>query len=143
MKVTRAIGLITISACAVLCLGASQQPKELDRRIPEAIDEQLKFQNNSDWHNPFVVVRLDGVTVFVREEMKAGPIQPEELARVLIALPLSAWPRGRAVALSQSSRIPFWIDGYPEPTHPCYILRKKVDVVLRDLKVRVVGTPVN
>ena len=143
MKVATTPGWMAICFCVVCCLGASQQPSELDSRIPEARDDQLKFQQNSDWHNPFVVVQLDGVRVFVREELKGGPVQPEELARMLLSLPLSAWPRGRAVALSQSSRIPFWIDGHPEPTHPGYLLRKKVDAVLGELKVRVVGTPVN
>jgi hypothetical protein len=120
----------------------SRHVPELDSRIPEAKDEQLKFYSNSEWHNPFVVVQPDGVRVLVRDIVKAGPIKPEKLAKALVSLPLSAWPRGRAVALSQSAFIPVRTDGEPEPTEPAYIIVKKVEFTLRQLRLKIVRTPI-
>lgn len=73
----------------------------LDSAIPSADPAKYEsIREGSDWRNPYLVIRPDGV------ELSAGSpvsqrriVSTDELARTLASLPLSAWPYGRVVAM--------------------------------------------
>lgn len=73
-------------------------------RIPEP--DSLKFprmQDLAQWQNPQLVVREDGIGLIDLENREIHILKPEQVEAELVSLPLSAWPYGRAVLLSQAS----------------------------------------
>src|SRR5262245_5174466 len=56
----------------------------------------------SDWKNPCLVVRRDGIEVIASGFLSGRKtIAPTELQQTLIDLPLTAWPYGRVVAVQE------------------------------------------
>lgn len=76
----------------------------LDRKIPAAIHSKYKdIRDAANWLNPRVVVIPKGVEV--RSSSLAGgstTIRVDELRRVLVGLPISAWPYGRVVLATET-----------------------------------------
>jgi hypothetical protein len=101
----------------VLCLGASgvvgvggsndllAQPKErLNSRIPAPDRAKYKtIRDARDWLNPISTIRSDGVEIS-NSAIPGGrkTVAPSELRRFLATLPVSAWPYGRVVLVSDT-----------------------------------------
>ncbi len=81
------------------------QTRQLDSRIGPAVPERYKsIRDAKDWANPFLVVRRDGIEV-VSKGLASGrkTVRPADLERTLIELPLTAWPYGKVIPVSESS----------------------------------------
>jgi hypothetical protein len=52
-----------------------------------------------DWENPYLVVLKDGVDVKAHDYRRTVPVS--ELRRVLVALPVNAWPYGAVAAVEE------------------------------------------
>lgn len=61
----------------------------------------VKIRDARDWRNPYLIVLKDGVDV--RANGFRGTVPVSELRRVLVRLPLAAWPYGRVVAVQEMS----------------------------------------
>ncbi len=55
-----------------------------------------------NWHNPYLVVRTDGVALLDPADSAEVLLKPDEVLPALARLPASAWPYGRVVAVSES-----------------------------------------
>ena len=73
-------------------------------RIPEADTSKYpKLHEMNEWKNPQLVVREDGIGLVVLENREVHILKIEQVEAELVSLPLSAWPYGRAVLLSQAA----------------------------------------
>jgi hypothetical protein len=76
----------------------------LDPRIPPPDRSKYRhIRDARDWKNPFISVGRDHVTLSCRAlSIQYKRVRLEDLARELVALPVSAWPYGRIVGASES-----------------------------------------
>jgi len=82
----------------------SVQNRRLDPRIAPASPQRYKsIRDAKDWENPYLVIRRDGIEV-IAKGLPSGrtTVARADLQRTLIALPLSAWPYGRVVAVQDT-----------------------------------------
>jgi hypothetical protein len=80
----------------------AQQPTGLER-IPDPDPAKYpKFHDMSDWRNPQLVVREDGIGLVDLANREIHILTPEQVPAELVSLPESAWPYGRVVLLSQA-----------------------------------------
>ncbi len=71
--------------------------------IPAA--DPAKYQGMTDmknWRNPYLIIRPEGVGLLDVANYEQHILKPDELLPALAALPRSAWPYGRVVALTES-----------------------------------------
>ena len=61
-----------------------------------------KFENMSDWKNPYFVVRDDGIGFVDLANHEVHILTPEQIPAELASLPLSAWPYGRVVLVTEA-----------------------------------------
>lgn len=54
------------------------------------------------WRNPYLMIRADGVALLDFQNNEEHILKPEELATALAKLPVSAWPYGRVVAVTEN-----------------------------------------
>jgi hypothetical protein len=65
------------------------------------------FRDMSDWKNPYLVVREDGIGFVDLSNHEVHILKPEEIPAELVSLPSSAWPYGRVVLVAEAvPRIP-------------------------------------
>ena len=65
------------------------------------------FRDMSDWKNPYLVVREDGIGFVDLSNHEVHILKPEEIPAELVSLPSSAWPYGRVVLVAEAApRIP-------------------------------------
>ena len=55
-----------------------------------------------NWRNPYLIVREDGIGLLDLANNEIHILKPDEIPAVLAALPDSAWPYGRVVAIQES-----------------------------------------
>ena len=55
----------------------------------------------AEWGNPYLIVRVDGVEI--RSAGESGVVAADGVAAALAALPATAWPYGRVVAVQEQS----------------------------------------
>ena len=61
----------------------------------------------SDWKNPYLVVREDGIGFVDLSNHEVHILKPEDIPAELASLPSSAWPYGRVVLVAEPApRIP-------------------------------------
>lgn len=60
------------------------------------------FHDMSDWKNPYLVVREDGIGFVDLSNHEVHILKPEEIPAELVSLPSSAWPYGRVVLVSEA-----------------------------------------
>ena len=107
-------GLVTAALAALVsCTAAPQTPDaaalEATARahvlaIPQITDEQNRsLAKTKGWRNPYLIVRADGVALLDPDDHLERIVKPEELTQTLGNLPLSAWPYGRVVAVTENS----------------------------------------
>lgn len=53
------------------------------------------------WHNPYLIVSKDGISLLDVKDSEERPVKPDQLLDTLAALPASAWPYGRVVAVEE------------------------------------------
>lgn len=54
-----------------------------------------------DWKNPYLIVREDGIGLLDLANHEIHILKPDEVPAALAALPISAWPYGRVVAVRE------------------------------------------
>ena len=84
---------------------STETPQETGlERIPEPDPSKYpKFHDMTDWRNPQLVVRADGIGLVDLENREVHILKLEEVPAELVSLPVSAWPYGRVVLLSQAA----------------------------------------
>ena len=86
--------------------GALREPT-LDARIP--VPDRARYQavrDGREWRNPFLVAVAIGFELTSASNPKPKLVTVKDLRRVLADLPITDWPYGRVVALSNSSILP-------------------------------------
>jgi hypothetical protein len=101
--------LATLAACSKPDVPVPQTqtqsplPTGLER-IPEPDTSKYpKFHDMSEWKNPQLVVREDGIGLVDLENHEVHILRIDQVEAELVSLPLSAWPYGRAVLVSQAA----------------------------------------
>ena len=56
----------------------------------------------TDWKNPYLVVREDGIGFVDLSNREVHILKPEEIPAELVSLPSDAWPYGRVVLIAQA-----------------------------------------
>jgi hypothetical protein len=75
----------------------------LERIAPADHSKYPKFQNMSDWKNPYFVVRDDGIGFVDLANHEVHILTPEQIPAELVSLPSSAWPYGRVVLVTEAT----------------------------------------
>lgn len=60
------------------------------------------FTDMTDWKNPYLVVREDGIGFVDLSNHEIHILKQEEIPAELVSLPSSAWPYGRVVLVAQA-----------------------------------------
>jgi hypothetical protein len=82
-------------------LDTQRAKQKLDSRIQPPDPRKYEgVRDGNDWLNPYLVFRPDGVEV-ISSALPAGRevVSRNELKKVLISLPVSAWPYGRVIGV--------------------------------------------
>jgi hypothetical protein len=76
---------------------------QLDPRIPPPDTGRYKYNiAGKDWLNPSLLIRRDGIQLTVKAaSIENKIVSLDELASVLTALPPTAWPYGKVVAVAE------------------------------------------
>ena len=99
----------TLAACskpeapAPQATAEAPQPTGLER-IPDPDPTTYpKFHDMTEWKNPQLVVREDGIGLVDLENREIHVLKPEQVPAELVSLPESAWPYGRVVLVTQAA----------------------------------------
>jgi len=100
-----AIGLVWCAACSrppkppdAAALEASASAKL--QNIPAADAEKYRnLKGMKNWRNPYLTVLPEGIGLLDPADSEQKLLKPEEVLPALAAMPASAWPYGRVVAL--------------------------------------------
>jgi len=111
----------------------SGQERQLDARIgPPKARIYKSIRDGRDWKNPILIIGRDGV------ELRTTLVVPgtnivsiKDLRQALIELPLSSWPYGRVVALSDAGIL----SGEPGETEAIVSNREMTLAILKALRV--------
>ena len=72
--------------------------------IPEPTPEKYRsLIHMKGWRNPYLIIRADGVALLDPDDHLERILTPGELTQALGNLPLSAWPYGRVVAVTENA----------------------------------------
>lgn len=89
-------------------MGAAPQKMRLDPNIKAGQNGKIsEIRDAGDWANPFITVSDDAITISWGKSMHHKRLHqsvlksPEEIESFLVGLPVSAWPYGRIIALSE------------------------------------------
>lgn len=81
-------------------------PQTILQAIPAA--DTAKYEHIRDmkkWQNPYLIVRMDGVTLYDSADSAEILLKTDELLPALAKLPVSNWPYGRVVAAAESDAV--------------------------------------
>jgi hypothetical protein len=79
-------------------------PEARIQQIPPADPQTYgQVRNMKTWRNPYLIVKTDGIWLLDASNNEEHPLNPDQLLDALSALPPSAWPYGRVVAVQESS----------------------------------------
>ena len=106
-------------------------------------DRNKYYPIGRHWQNPTVFVDLSGISIILEGQPVRQATSIANLGRDLAALPASAWPLGRVVVFAQSTRIPVWLGGNPEPHDEAYLIVGKTIEILESLDLDIVYAPIN
>jgi hypothetical protein len=70
---------------------------------PADLATYMKVRDMRQWRNPFLILQKEGVALLDVANSEQRLLKPEELAGALAALPASAWPYGRVVAVQEGT----------------------------------------
>lgn len=71
--------------------------------IPAPDPSKFHEKRGKSWRNPYLIVKPDGVALLDVDNNLEHIMKPDELTERLAALPSSAWPYGRVVAVTESA----------------------------------------
>lgn len=120
---------------------------KLDHRIPAADPNKYKgIRDGNDWQNPYLVIHPNGVEIISKSSLiERRIILTDQLASALTRLPLTAWPYGRVIAVSNIGiRNGFF--GSPVYQKDEQLIarnRTEIEKILKSLKVKVDWWPSN
>jgi hypothetical protein len=109
-QVNLRVGLLIVLVLLTACSkprpaepAEATKPTDLER-IPAADSSKYPTLSNlKDWQNPYLVVRDDGIGLVDLSNREIHVLKPEEVPAELVSLPLSAWPYGRVVLVTQAA----------------------------------------
>ncbi|HXZ32179.1 MAG TPA: hypothetical protein VEH30_07850 [Terriglobales bacterium] len=79
-------------------------PEARLQQIPPADPEKYgHVRDMKTWHNPYLLVKQDGLWLLDVSNNEERPLPPDQVLSALAALPASAWPYGRVVAVQEIS----------------------------------------
>ncbi len=78
------------------------QPTGLERIPAPDPTKYPPLSKMTDWKNPYLVVREDGIGFVDLSNREVHILTPEEIPPELVALPSDAWPYGRVVLIAQA-----------------------------------------
>jgi hypothetical protein len=101
-----ALSLATFFACAkapqVSSGSSSESPEVHLQQIPPADAQKYgQLRDAKTWRNPFLIVKPDGFWLLDAGNNEEHPLKPDQVLSALAALPDSAWPYGRVVAVQE------------------------------------------
>ncbi|HKY20280.1 MAG TPA: hypothetical protein VJM31_03585 [Vicinamibacterales bacterium] len=93
--------LILVLTAAGITASQGRLRKQIQKANPKKFET---VRDAKQWRNPFVVVTANGIEV-ISTKVPGGRkhVAVEDFRSLLMALPLSAWPYGRVVALQDNS----------------------------------------
>jgi hypothetical protein len=110
MRHSRLGFLAAAVAVLVSCSAAPKSPDPLAvatahiLAIPEPTPEKYRsLIHMKGWRNPYLIIRADGVALLQPDDHLERILKPGELTEALGNLPLSAWPYGRVVAVTENA----------------------------------------
>lgn len=105
--------LLTSLAAFLACSKPLQPPLQASagitsearlQQIPPADAEKYGHLSSAKgWRNPYLLVKQDGLWLLDVSNNEERPLKPDQLLSTLAALPESAWPYGRVVAVQEIS----------------------------------------
>jgi hypothetical protein len=79
-------------------------PEARIQKIPPADPQKYAgLRDMKAWRNPYLIIRPDGVGLLDPANNEQHLLKPDELLDALAALPVTAWPYGRVVVLTENS----------------------------------------
>jgi hypothetical protein len=108
LKIIAAILLVVLVACSkppqTVETQAAVTPQSTGlERIPAPDPTKYPpFSKMTDWKNPYLVVREDGIGFVDLSNREIHILKQEEIPAELVALPSDAWPYGRVVLIAQA-----------------------------------------
>ena len=106
----RLIAALLLSAVMIGCSassgkqqsGPAQSAAARLAAIPDADSSQYAHLSTmKQWRNPYLIVGQDGISFFDVSDSEERLLKENELLDTLAALPASAWPYGRVVAVQE------------------------------------------
>ena len=109
-----AVSSLLVSLLVVLCAlsaacekgtPAPPDPAAALRAIPAA--DAARYARVSDmkqWRNPYLIVKVDGVMLLDAADNAEIAVKTDDLLATLGRLPVSDWPYGRVVAVTENAR---------------------------------------
>jgi hypothetical protein len=105
-RITWLLSVLVLASCAASKhndgAASDASPEARIQAIPAADPARYRTkQEMKNWHNPYLVVRTDGVGLVDLANNEEHILKPDELLPALAKLPLSAWPDGRVVMITE------------------------------------------
>jgi hypothetical protein len=103
------VGLAALAACSGPPQVSSQSSPGMTaaarlQQIPAADPQKFgQARNMKSWRNPYLIVKTDGLWLLDVSNNEERPLNPDQLLDALAALPASAWPNGRVVAVQEGT----------------------------------------
>jgi len=98
--------LVALVACSKAPPTATTEtPKStgLESIPPPDPSQYPDFHDMSNWKNPYLVVREDGIGLVDLSNHEVHILKPEEIPAELVSLPSSGWPYGRVVLVAEAA----------------------------------------
>ncbi|MGA8432145.1 MAG: hypothetical protein WB729_20130 [Candidatus Sulfotelmatobacter sp.] len=102
---------ILILVLALALLACTSQPKTpapdpatILQSLPVADPGKYEHVEMRSWRNPYLILHADGVALLDPADNAEIQLKPNEMLPALAALPASAWPYGRVVAIAESRK---------------------------------------
>jgi len=71
------------------------------QQIPPAAQKYGETRDTKTWRNPYLIVKKDGIWLVDLQNNEERPLGSDHILDGLAALPSSAWPYGRVVAVQE------------------------------------------
>jgi len=112
-NVVRSLVTFILLAALVACSKPPEAAPDASTEAPKATGLEAipapdpskypSFHDMSDWKNPYLVVREDGIGLVDLSNHEVRILKPEEIPAELVSLPSSAWPYGRVVLVAEAA----------------------------------------
>jgi hypothetical protein len=108
-RVQKLVTLILLGALAACSKPPQTAPPAETRQVtglesipPPDPTKYPRSSNMTEWKNPYLVVREDGIGFVDLSNREIHILKPEEIPAELVSLSSSAWPYGRVVLVAQA-----------------------------------------